>query len=164
MESIDTLRGEVRENTNWKVELPDGTGYHRMTCIAECMLELLDDVEREVEEGYVPRAVDYDGDYVHVGDKMTGWDHCDEDHVSSVHLLSYEGDWVAFGHDEDGEEISTYASSLFRYDEPTVAGILRKFADKCIDAKWPTRLNVTDDEIEEYANEITALFDVEDDD
>lgn len=124
MESIDRLRKYVGANTDKTVALttyPEQYGVHCTTVIND----LIDAIEREVEERYIEGPTDKYGEPVRVGDVLQGerlydgW--CEP---FKVHRLRIESDgWHACEKCGKGHIVRRC-----RHKPPTVEDVLREFA------------------------------------
>lgn len=149
MESMDRLKKYVRANTDRTVLLtkyPEQYGV----CCSTVINDLIDAVEREVEEGYVELPKDADGIPVHINDEMES--EYSPDRVFIVKRLKYseKNGWMIGGAiREDLSEYGLYdCRNCHHYKPPTTEDVLEKALNKAamLDRKegyWPSAADIT---------------------
>lgn len=99
------------------------------------------------QHGWVRGPLDADGEYIHIGDKVTLYDRC----VYEVDAIYLHKDRVSVSYSGESGCGCDSADNFHHYHEPTVEDLLCEFAEKVIDSQIPSVHPSYEEAIAEYA-------------
>ena len=121
MESIDRLKKYVEANTDRTVLLTKYPEQYGVRC-STVINDLIDAVERDVEEGYVELPKDADGVTIVPSDNMVDRNG-NQFVVSTIEMLA-SGEWLVYGNGKLGNELATKCR---HHKPPTTEDVLLEF-------------------------------------
>ena len=122
MKAIDNLRKAARKGVHLHTKFASECQKYVVYIEQSEFDDMIDAVERELEEEYVSLPKDADGVPIHIGDKLVG-KYLEGNPVVECTRLTLTNDWMVGHGRQDGT-----ANLFAHYKPPTVEDVLREFA------------------------------------